>query len=301
MTAPRQWSREIASSEHIDLQATAMAASFDGRFVVLGGRKYTALLSRRNSAFEVVAKVSRVRKWDVSKIAWGASTIAVAVNDKVDLMETTGDALHHLRATLSAHTRAVTDLTWTSDASVLATTSLDGFIYFWDGREKAPSPTMTFNASRATSQVRFDPRNDLKFATSHEGEIRTWDARRPNAPTAYITAHGAKILSLDWRDDDKMATSAQDCTLKIFDASRKPLETLTTGVAVWKARFTPFGFGLATVALPQMKRKENSLFLWRTKRLDYPVHCFYGHTDVILDFEWIKSGIGDYEMVSIHC
>ncbi len=49
--------------------------------------------------------------------------------------------------------------------------------------------------------------------------------------------------------------------------------------------------------LPQLRRNDNSLFLWNACRLDFPVHCFYGHRDVILDFDWRRCGDGGYQMV----
>ena len=61
-------------------------------------------------------------------------------------------------------------------------------------------------------------------------------------------------------------------------------------------RHTPFGSGLATVVLPQLHNQDNSLFLWNTNHLEFPVHSFYGHRDVILDFEWRRAG-KDYQMV----
>ena len=43
------------------------------------------------------------------------------------------------------------------------------------------------------------------------------------------------------------------------------------------------------MALPQLRRRENSIFLWNLRQLDYPVHCFYGHKDAILDFEFFEK------------
>ena len=67
-------------------------------------------------------------------------------------------------------------------------------------------------------------------------------------------------------------------------------------------RFTPFGNGLATVIIPQLLRHENSLFLWNVNNVQCPVHCFYGHRDVIVDFGFAKCG-GDqskeFRLVSV--
>lgn len=47
----------------------------------------------------------------------------------------------------------------------------------------------------------------------------------------------------------------QDCFVKFHDISAhtaKPDRSLKTAVPVWKARYTPFGDGLATVIVPQV-------------------------------------------------
>lgn len=58
-------------------------------------------------------------------------------------------------------------------------------------------------------------------------------------------------------------------------------------------RYTPFGVGLVTVVVPQLRRGENSLSLWNTTSRASPVHTFVGHRDVVLEFEWRKQNVGD--------
>ena len=43
-----------------------------------------------------------------------------------------------------------------------------------------------------------------------------------------------------------------------------------------------------TVVVPQLRRGENSLLLWNREELNVAVHTFYGHSDVILEFQWRK-------------
>ena len=80
----------------------------------------------------------------------------------------------------------------------------------------------------------------------------------------------------------------QDCRVKLhtLKSSGKTEETvLSTSVPIWKASYTPFGDGLATVVVPQLKDKNvNTLFLWHNADLGTPVHSFFGHKDVVLDF-----------------
>jgi WD40 repeat protein len=138
-----------------------------------------------------------------------------------------------------------------------------------------------------------------------------WDVRQPRLPTAYATIHNSDILSFDWSksNPDEFATSDQDCTIKFFDTVGGEISgakyTLKTAVPVWKARYTPFGPGLATVIVPHLSHDvDNSLFIWDctggTGCLDYPVHCFFGHRDVILDFDWRECGGTAYQLVRLN-
>ena len=50
--------------------------------------------------------------------------------------------------------------------------------------------------------------------------------------------------------------------------------------------------------VPHLQRNDHSLFLWNYKHLDFPVHSFFGHKDVILDFDWRKPEPDDLQMVT---
>ncbi len=54
----------------------------------------------------------------------------------------------------------------------------------------------------------------------------------------------------------------------------------------------PFGRGMVTVVVPQLRRGENMLFLWHLGNTREPVHTFVGHTDVVLAFQWTKPASG---------
>ena len=45
--------------------------------------------------------------------------------------------------------------------------------------------------------------------------------------------------------------------------------------------------------VPQLRRGENSLFLWHLNDLRQPVHTFVGHTDVVLAFQWKLPSDGE--------
>lgn len=105
------------------------------------------------------------------------------------------------------------------------------------------------------------------LATAHDGDIKIWDQRKGNTPLQYIAAHLTKVIhilllpsqiafikysvlqnylfqihGLDWCpfQQNQLATSSQDCTVKIFDTNnpRRAESILTTNSPVWRARYT---------------------------------------------------------------
>lgn len=63
--------------------------------------------------------------------------------------------------------------------------------------------------------------------------------------------------------------------------------------------FQPFGEGLVTLTLPQMRRAtENSLSLWNiSSPVSSQVNTFVGHSDVVLEFQW-RSQMMEGEIVT---
>ncbi|XP_061231827.1 GATOR2 complex protein WDR59 isoform X5 [Neopsephotus bourkii] len=161
----------------------------------------------------------------------------------------------------------------------------------------------TSGTSTGASQVKWNKKNANCLATSHDGDVRIWDKRKPSTAVEYLAAHLSKIHGLDWHPDNEytLATSSQDNSVRFWDyrQPRKYLNILPCQVPVWKARYTPFSNGLVTVMVPQLRR-ENSLLLWNVFDLNTPVHTFVGHDDVVLEFQWRKQkeGSKDYQLVT---
>lgn len=204
---------------------------------------------------------------------------------------------------MQGHTRVISDLDWSwFEPELLVTSSVDTYIYIWDTRDTR-KPTVALSAVAGASQVKWNRKNQNFLASSHDGDVRIWDKRKPNTAVEYVAAHLSKIHGLDWHPDNEFifATSSQDNSVKFWDyrQPRKYLNILSCQVPVWKARYTPFSHGLVTVMVPQLRR-ENSLLLWSTLDLNNPVHAFVGHDDVVLEFRWRpqKEGSKDYQLVT---
>ncbi|GLV45719.1 WD repeat domain 59 [Carabus blaptoides fortunei] len=294
--------------EYRDLQAGAMAVDSTGTYVLLAGRRYIAIKNLDDIESETLRKFPRQSKYEVGVAEWNPlphnkQLCAISSNQRIEVLNWHGGQLSQTQS-LKSHTRVVTDLNWHHfDANILASCSVDTFIHIWDIRD-ARRPVLSLSAVAEASQVRWNPLNTSMLATAHDGDVKLWDQRKGTAPVQYIAAHLAKIHGLQWspHSENQLATSSQDGTVKFFDIMnpRRAEFILSTASPVWRAKFTPFGQGLVTVVVPQLRRGENSLLLWNLTNRNTPVHTFVGHSDVVLEFEWRpqQTDTSDYQLVT---
>uniref|UniRef100_A0A672ZNW8 WD repeat domain 59 n=1 Tax=Sphaeramia orbicularis TaxID=375764 RepID=A0A672ZNW8_9TELE len=277
-----------------------------GSHAVLSGRRFLYMVNLESPS-EPPRKIGRQSKWDVGTVQWNPHTaeahvFAASSNQRVDLYSWR-DGCGEVHTSLQGHTRVISDLDWSwFEPELLVTSSVDTYIYIWDTRDTR-KPTVALSAVAGASQVKWNRKNQFLLASSHDGDVRIWDKRKPNTAVEYVAAHLSKIHGLDWHPDNEyiLATSSQDNSVRFWDyrQPRKYLNILSCQVPVWKARYTPFSNGLVTVMVPQLRR-ENSLLLWSTLDLNSPVHAFVGHDDVVLEFQWRpqKEGSKDYQLVT---
>ncbi|XP_012235411.1 GATOR2 complex protein WDR59 isoform X2 [Linepithema humile] len=297
-------------TEHRDLQANTMAVDATGNYVLLAGRRYLAI-KHLDEDVNTVKKFQRQSKYEVGSAEWNPCDLnshlcAISSNTRIEILSFNGSGGNELQTTqsLKAHTRVVSDLNWhPKEPDIIASCSIDTFIHIWDIRDQR-KPYLSLSAVAGSSQVRWNPLSPHTLATAHDGDIKIWDQRKANSPVQYITAHLTKIHGLDWCpfQQNQLASSSQDCTVKIFDIinPRRAENILTTNYPVWRARYTPFGEGLVTIVVPQLRRGENSLLLWNTSNLSSPIYTFVGHTDVVLEFQWrhLKLENNEFELIT---
>ncbi|GIY95576.1 GATOR complex protein WDR59 [Caerostris extrusa] len=299
------WGSENVVADHRDLQANTMAVDRSGQYAVLAGRRHMGIV-HLDQPSEIIHKTNRHSKWDVTIAEWSpheSESFAIACNQRAELYSWDQGEVKQT-ASLKAHTRAISDLNWsTFETRILATASIDTYIYLWDTRDTR-KPSISLSAVAGASQVKFNKFHSHLLATSHEGDIRVWDIRKGTSPVQYITAHLNKIHNIDWcpYDENVLATSSQDCTVKFWDVTipSKLEECLQVPCPVWRAQYTPFGCGIVTVVVPPLRRGDNSLLLWNMKNCSAPVHTFFGHSDVVVEFGWRKPSeeSRDYQLVT---
>ncbi|PSN51284.1 WD repeat-containing protein 59 [Blattella germanica] len=257
-----RWSSEFVVAEHRDLQASAMAVDWSGVYALLAGRRYLAIKNLDDSS-DTLHKIPRHSKYEVGAAEWNPS----AVNKDL--------------CAISSNQR-VEILSWQTGGDLVQTQILRSH-------------------TRVVTDLnwhRFDP--NLLASSSIDTFIHIWDVRDPRRPSLSLSAV-AGATQVRWnRLSRYLLATAHDGDIKLWDQRKgtAPVQYIAAHLA--KVSNLPFGEGLVTVVVPQLRRGENSLLLWNIANQTSPVHTFVGHTDVVLEFEWrkLKEDTLDYELIT---
>ena len=196
---------------------------------------------------------------------------------------------------LNGHTRAITDINWGAfSPEQLATCALDGYVHCWDMRTPQYPVTSFRDWDAGAIQVKWNRVDENILASTHDRSLHIWDRRKGVSPFKSIVAHERSIRGLDWNRTRRtgIVTSSLDKTVKFWDYSRgnEPERILRTNTPVWRARHTPFGWGVMTMP----KRGDTTLYLWdRRAEGDQPaepVATFPGHKALVQEFLWRSKG-----------
>ena len=149
------------------------------------------------------------------------------------------------------------------------------------------------------TQVKWNRQDSHIIASSHDRYLRIWDERKGAYPLRSIGAHDTKIYGVDWNRTRStgIVTCSLDKTIKFWDYANledQPERMIRTWFPVWRARHTPFGWGL--LAMPQ--RGNNDLHLYDRRLCEgqdqdaniQPLRRFDGHQDQVKEFLWRPRG-----------
>ncbi|KAL7621411.1 hypothetical protein AAE478_008733 [Parahypoxylon ruwenzoriense] len=201
---------------------------------------------------------------------------------------------------LQGHSRAITDINFSAHhPDILATCAVDGYVHCWDLR-KPRQPVLTFcNWSAGATQVKYNRQDPNVLASSHDRWLQIWDERKSSAPIKSISAHTSKIYGLDWNrtNSTSIVTCSLDKSIKVWDygKSDEPERIIRTDFPAWRARHTPFGWGL--LAMPQ--NDPGNLYMYDIRlgegeALDdtvVPRKIFPGHgSHKVKEFLWRSRG-----------
>ncbi|KAG9241870.1 hypothetical protein BJ878DRAFT_427148 [Calycina marina] len=212
--------------------------------------------------------------------------------------DTAQGAIEH---TLKGHTRAITDINFSAHhPDILATCAVDGYVHCWDLR-RPRTPVLSFcDWFAGATQVKYNRQDSHVLASSHDRWLRIWDDRKGAVPLKSIDAHESKIYGIDWNRTRPtgIVTCSLDKTIKFWDTGNcedVPERIIRTDFPVWRARHTPFGWGL--LAMPQESPGHLHLYDRRNKaplddmsRTD-EVKVLNGHgTYKVKEFLWRARG-----------
>ena len=207
--------------------------------------------------------------------------------------------------TLHGHTRAITDINFSAHhADMLATCAVDGYVHCWDLRRPRQAVLTFCDWFAGATQVKYNRQDSHILASSHDRWLRIWDDRKGAAPLRSINAHESKIYGVDWNRTRAtgVVTCSLDKSIKFWDYGNdvdEPERIIRTDFPVWRARHTPFGWGL--LAMPQDTPGNLHLYERRLKEgeeHDYAaptVMAFTGHGNhKVKEFLWrSRGGIAD--------
>nr|NP_001037822.1 uncharacterized protein LOC723798 [Ciona intestinalis]BAE93319.1 zinc finger protein [Ciona intestinalis] len=284
----------VLIASHPNIQPGSMSVDATHKLAMLASRRYLTLIDLTEPN-RVIERVNLRNKWDVSHVLWNPTTanqkyFLTTYNQWTDLWQYEENSCKKL-ATLQGHMRSISDADWSfTEPNILATCSLDGYIYVWDMRETKRCKLCTSSVVGA-SQVKWNRMNPYCFASSHDGNIRIWDSRNCKIAVQHITAHLSKIYSLDWSRSEEfmLSSSSQDSNIRFWNTReepRSPEGTINVGKPVWKAKYTPFGNGILSTGIVNFR--ETPISLWSLEETSQPVITYTGHTDVVLHAHWRK-------------
>ncbi|EER27147.1 hypothetical protein D8B26_005682 [Coccidioides posadasii str. Silveira] len=292
-------------SFHVEQPVGSMSISPCGRDVVLASKEGLHVIDLDNP-YSPPRYLSHRTPWEVADVQWSPfaardSWVVSTSNQKALVwnlaMRSWENPIEHV---LHAHSRAITDINFSAHhPDVLATCAVDSFVHCWDLRIPA-KPVVSFSDWFAgATQVKWNRQDSHVIASSHDRFLHIWDDRKGALPIRTIEAHNTKIYGVDWNRmrPEGVVTCSLDKTIKFWDCSVEsdiPEKVIHTPFPVWRARHTPFGWGV--LAMPQ--RGNSDLHLYSRTFKDaledvdvVPlVHSFPGHKGQVKEFLWRPRG-----------
>ena len=298
----------------------SMSISPSGRDVVLGSKEGLHVIDL-DSPYSPPRFLPHRTSWEVADVQWSPFAdrdywVVSTSNQKALVWNLNlfgwRNSIQHV---LHGHTRAITDINFSAHhPDKLATCAVDSFVHCWDLRTP-DRPVMSFSDWFAgATQVKWSRQDENVIASSHDKYLHIWDIRKGAMPARTIEAHTTKIYGIDWNrfEPSKIVTCSLDKTIKFWDTNNTddiPERVIETAFPVWRARHTPFGWGL--MVMPQ--RDSGDLHLYDRRSVNgklqsgrvKPVHIFPGHQGNVKEFLWrfygtVKDGIDhrDFQLVS---
>lgn len=301
-------------SVRVDGAVSAMSLSPNGRDAVLAGRRGLFIIDL-DDPFRTPRWLRHITSWEVADVQWSPhhaikpSWCISTSNQKALLWDLARPANNAIQNVLHRHTRAITDINFHPlDPELLATCSIDTFIFSWDMRTPRRPVGKWAEWRAGATQIKWNHSNPHQIASSHDHSFYLWDSRNGARPVLHIDkAHEGKINGLDFsRGHNKILTCSNDKSVKYWDLNSpladgglQPTVVIKTDFPVARARSLPFGNDHSCGIMP-VRGGDNAVHivnyesvyesaraLGDTGVLDCTSHySFKGHNGPIKDFLW---------------
>ncbi|KIV77126.1 hypothetical protein PV11_08951 [Exophiala sideris] len=308
------------ASFRLEQPVGSMTISPSGRDVALASKEGLHIIDL-DSPYSPPRYLPHRTPWEVADVQWSPFAardywVVSTSNQKALVWNLEAQSWQDcIEFVLHGHTRAITDINFSAhNPDVLATCAVDSFVHCWDLRAPA-RPVHSFSDWFAgATQVKWNRQDEHIIASSHDKFLHVWDVRKGAYPMRTIQAHGTKIYGIDWNrfQQNKIVTCSLDRTIKFWDLDIQddmPERIIETPFPVWRARHTPFGWGL--LVMPQ--RGNSDLHMYDRRAINgvlesgpvREVATFPGHEGQVKEFLWrsrgsIENGVDnrDFQLVT---
>lgn len=263
-------------SLRVDGAIGAMSLSPNGRDAVLAGRRGLFIIDL-DDPFMTPRWLHHVTLWEVADVQWSPhnqkpSWCISTSNQKALLWDLSRPSNSAILNVLHSHTRAITDINFhPQHPEVIATCSVDTFIYSWDMRTPRKPVAQWADWRAGAIQVKWNHEDPNQLASSHDNCFYVWDLRKGSTPLIKVNnAHSRKINGLDFSQGlSNIITSSNDHSVKMwnlesaaaneviskfnyFDTTTtlQPSVVIHTDFPVSRARHIPFGNAKACGIMP---------------------------------------------------
>ncbi|KIW97243.1 uncharacterized protein Z519_02635 [Cladophialophora bantiana CBS 173.52] len=293
------------ASFRLEQPVGSMTISPSGRDVALASKEGLHIIDL-DSPYSPPRYLPHRTPWEVADVQWSPFAardywVVSTSNQKALVWNLDARSWQDpIELVLHGHTRAITDINFSAhNPDVLATCAVDSFVHSWDLRAPARPVNSFSDWFAGATQVKWNRQDEHVVASSHDKFLHIWDDRNGAYPVRTIEAHGTKIYGIDWNrlHQNKIVTCSLDRTIKFwdFEGEESTLErVIETPFPVWRARHTPFGWGL--LAMPQRGNSDLHLYDRRAVNGVYesgpvrPVATFKGHEGQVKEFLWRARG-----------
>ncbi|MDX2232581.1 MAG: NACHT domain-containing protein [Leptolyngbyaceae cyanobacterium bins.349] len=203
----------------------------------------------------------------------------------------TGNCLH----TLQGHQDLIWGLAWSADSSTLVSGSHDQTVRFWNP-EIGQCRCVLQGYVNSIRSIVWSPDSQNLASSSTDKLIRVWDVHTGRCLNT-LTGHQAWIFSVAWSpiaisvgsgvSGTILASSAADCTIKLWDATTgQCLKTLSGHTSwVWSVAWSPDGLQLASGS----STNDLTARIWNPVTGDC-LQVLVGHQSWIWWVKWSPNG-----------